>query len=236
MRRGGEAEVGPPGKGGDRPRRKEQQVLPGLEVDREALRPYAQPAAGDVGRDRADRRQHHHREADVARDVEERQREDVEGDVVAEQRIRLAERRRFQEAEDRQPLAGGDDAEEEREQRRGGDGHEPEVARIEHDRLQIASSGEHDVGLGEPPHGHAQVAEQEEERRQEHRGADQALGRQRLQEHALVAGLAEPEPLRVELGERRERHDEQQRDQCVRESDGHRVASSSEGCRPHTTA
>ena len=69
------------------------------------------------------------------------------------------------------------------------------MARLEHDRLQVAAPGEEHVGAGEPAQGDPQVAEQEEERGHEHRGADQALGGQRLQEHALVARLAEPEPL-----------------------------------------
>ena len=200
-------------------------MLPRLQVDGEAFRSHRKPAAGDVGGDGADRRQNHQREAGVARDVEEWQREDVEGDVVAEERIHLPERGRLEEPEDREPLAGGDDAEEERQHGGEDDRHEPEVARIEHDLLQVARAREHDVGLGEAAQGPAQVAEQEEERRHEHGHADQSLDRQRLQEHAPVAGLAEPEPLRVELGERRERHDEDQRDERIQISEGHRVAS-----------
>ena len=135
-----------------------------------AVRQESDLAGNHVGGDRADQGQRDDREQPEAHEVEERQREDVERGVSADQRICLTERRCLQVLQHEQPLAGGHPADEERGQARSGQSQPGEMPALEHERLQVPAAREHHVGAPGALDGQAQVAEQAEERHEERGG------------------------------------------------------------------
>ena len=95
---------------------------------------------------------------------------------------------------------------------------------LKHDRLQVAAAGEDDERSPRPPHGEAEVAEEERERGEERGDPDEAARRQTLEEDPLVAHLAEPEPFGVQLRHRWQHHEERQEYERERQSGTHRTS------------
>ena len=214
-------EIRGPGEQEEDGRAEQQQVPAGLLADPNAVRLERDLARDHVGGGRAHERQRDDREEPETDEIEKRQREDVERGVVSDQRIGVAERRRLQILQDQQPLARGHPGDEERGQARGGHGQPGEMPPFEHDRLQVPAAGEQDVGALYALDGPAQVAEQPEESDGERGGPEQPPRRQALEEDALVVHLAEPEPFGVEIGQRRQRDEQDQRRECDCESRRH---------------
>jgi hypothetical protein len=167
----------------------------------------------DVGRYRHRR---HHEDDEVGHALEhfeQRQREDVEADVAAENRVRLTERRLVQKIEPRFPAAAGVDRREQRDQPDDADRERADAAWVHHDRLRPLRRGDHERPRTQRPKRQQQVAEQQPEDDETRDDGDERLGRQGPDEHAFVPQLLEPEPIGVELGRRRDAGDEEHQHQ-----------------------
>ena len=78
----------------------------------------------------------------VPREIEKRQREDVEGRVTTKDRIDLSEWRGVQKLQRDQPLAGGNPRHDDRNDSRDPSGQETQVALFQDDRLDVTSARE----------------------------------------------------------------------------------------------
>ena len=181
----------------------------------------AQLVRDDVEGGRPEQREHHHREGEIADEVDEGEGEYVEADVAAEQRIRLVERHRVLELQPREPLVRGERAEEQRHEGRDPHAQPLQLPRGQHHRLDVAVPREQRVGLGEAPEGEAEVQGQPRERQQEHHRAQRHLGAEGVHEDAGVLDLVEPEPLGEEVQRRRHDHERRQENQQKNESRRH---------------
>ena len=149
----------------------------------------------------ADDRQRHD-EGDLQQpldDRQERQPEDVEARVPAEDRVAAAERRRVPVEQSRFPARRGVRGEGERAEPRHGVHHAPEARRLGLDRKRPLGRRDGELLA---PHGAqdpARVDVEEPEYERKHRAGDRALGAQGSQEYLPIPGLPEPQPVGVEL-------------------------------------
>ena len=197
----------------------------GLPADPNAFRIERDLPRDRVRRPRAEQGEGRHRDQSETDEIEERQREDVERGVASDQRIGLAERRRLQVLEQQQPLTRGHAADEERAEGGNDQGQQAQVPAFEHDGLQVAAPGEEHVRTRGALYGQPQVPPHDEERDEERGGAEEPPGGEALEEDALVLHFTEPEPFNVEVGQRRQRDEEDQRRQRDRESRRHEWVS-----------
>ena len=190
------------------------QVLPGFRPHLDARGRQRELAGDDVGGRRADERQGHDGQTQVTREIEKRQREDVEGRVTTKDRIDLTERRRVQEGQRDQPLAGRDATNQQRRQD-GDPARQPhEVTRLEEDRWDVAAARKDHARANRPAYREPQICEQHPERDQKDAETKHTFRYETRQKHRLVTRLAKPQPVGVELRERRQHyHQQQQRDQ-----------------------
>ena len=158
-------------------------------------------AGDDVGCRRADERQGDDSQTQIPREIEKRQREDVEGRVTTKDRIDLSEGRGVQKLQRDQPLAGGNPRHDDRNDSRDPSGQETQVPPFQDDRLDVTPAREDRIRSVGPSDCQPEVGEQHGERSDKCQEAEETLGRQALDEHRLVADLAKPQPLGKELSE-----------------------------------
>ena len=168
-----------------------------------------------VRRDRHRRHQEDDEVQDPLDHLQQRQREHVEADVVSEDRVGLAERRRVQEVQPRFPLAAGIVRDEQRDDADGPQRQRTDARRVHHDRLRAVLRVDDERPGAQGAQGEHEVPGQQREDHDAGDGADQGLRAQRSQEDRLVAELLEPQPVGVERrgrGHAREEEEQPQQD------------------------
>ena len=152
-----------------------------------------------VDRGHQDERPGHQRGGPPVEQPPERQHEEVEAEVAAEERVRLAERGRVDVLQHRGPGAGGAGPREERDHRDDRQEQAPD------ERLQDRASGQPELVLELPEHvrrggarGHRQVGEEEDEDDGAEPEEEPAAERQARGEDRGEADLLEPEPVGVQ--------------------------------------
>ena len=227
--RGGEnsrdVQVRAPGKQEEEARDDQPQMASRVVADyRPARGVDAELVRDDVDGRRPQQREHHHGQREVPDEVDEGQREDVEADVAAEERVRLVERDRVAELQPREPLVRGEDAEEQRHHGRDAGAQPQQLLRGQHHRLNLAVAGEQGVGLPEAAEGEAEIERQPGEREQEHDRAQRQPGAQGTREDVGVLDLVEPQPLGEQV--QRGRHDHERRQENQQKNESRRHGSS----------
>ncbi len=193
----------------ERVARRDADIGPG-----ERLRGDANDAADDVQRDDADGDEDDRREQPPPHELEDRQGEEVEADVAAEDRIGRAERHAVQPAEERIPFVAAGEAEEERRDEQD----RPEAQREGEGAGALADVGVHDETGHLRPEREVQVREGNEVERDEEDDERPEPGGVPAEEHGVEPEAAEPEQVGEESDERREdERDEEERDEDDRE-------------------
>ena len=156
-------------------------------------------AAGEhVVEQAAEQRHERHDERLAADRLINRELEDVEPDLTAEERIPMAERRGVEDAQPHQPVGGTRERDDEREQQRHRHRHAGKLTTLERNLAAVGARPEHDVRtLERPAASVAKIEVQEEEHGCERRAKHHGLRVQRPDKDALVSEFAKPEPVRV---------------------------------------
>ncbi len=178
-----------------------------------ARRTDAHPPRRGVDDRRADERGDQRQEHQRPRDLQDRQREQIERDVVAEDRIRLIERRRVTVEQPLLPVRAGVGAQREAAER-GDDEHErSQLAGLDDEHARAFGRGHDDLAARHGAEGDQEVGENQAGREDEDDGGEAGLRRDRAREDVLIAQLAEPEPVGVELDQRGQAHEDEGQDQ-----------------------
>ena len=184
--------------------------------DHAAQRIEREVAGGDVRAGDADDGEDHGRQGDAVHELEQRQPEQVERDVAAEHRVGLAERRGVDRVEPRRPGRGRVEADEDGGDEGGGVDDRAQAAGVDGDDPRTFWRRDGELAPPEQPERQPQVQPEDDEDDRADRDAGRRLRRERLEEDLLVAELLEPEPVGVELGERR---DASENEECRQEQD-----------------
>jgi len=205
---------GPPGQEQEQDGAEQRQVAPRAGGEGERAGEAARDAAGQqvhaAGRQAGDDDE---RLQQAPQELLDRQREDVEADLVPEEGVRLAEGHAVAPREPRLPLAGREQGDEDREERGGAERQPVELPATGDGQLDPLARREHRAHVAQAADGLPQVQPQPAHR--EHEGRDEE-GDPRAQdrdEHLLVADLVEPEPVGVQMQQRGPAQHEQQAEQ-----------------------
>ena len=161
-------------------------------------------AGGDMRPGDADDGENHGRQGDAVHQFEQWQPEQVERDIAAEHRIGLAERSGVDGVEPRRPGRGRKEADEHRGDEGGGVDNRAQAAGVDRDDSRTFRRRDGELAPPEQPERQPEVQPEDGEHDRADRYAGRRLRRERLEEDLLVAELLEPEPVGVELSERRD--------------------------------
>ncbi len=194
-------------------RGEEREVQPRLSHDRDAssLR-EVQRARQHVGRGRANERHDDDGDADLLHQIEQRQAEHIEADVVPQDRIVDAERHGVPELEPAHPLAAAGQGDHQGDDQGADTDDLAYLLAPNHRRLHGTRSAraDEDVRARDRRHRDPQVAVEHREREAQDEGEERRLGPQARHIDLAIPDGAEPQPLdeeRDEIGQDDERDD-----------------------------
>jgi hypothetical protein len=177
-----------------------------------------------VGGERAGRRHEDRHERHRPQQLEQRQREHVEADVVTEDRIDAAEAGGVEIRQPRIPLPAGIQTDEQPEHARRDHHQRPEARRIHRDRPRPFRGDDGELPRPQRAEGDGEIAREHREHHQAGGHGHRGPGGQRADEHLLVTQFPEPQPVGVELGEGRKAEQDQDGDEEEREAPEHAAA------------
>ncbi len=201
-------------------RSSEQRQMPpgGAARDHASQRIEREVARGDVRPGDAADREDHGRQRDPVPELEHRQPEQVEGDVAAEHRVGPAERCRVKRIEPRGPRRGRVQPDQDGGDEGGGVDDRAQPAGVDRDDARALGRGDRELAPPEEAERESQVEPENDEDDDADRGAGRRLSGKRLEEDPLVADLLVPEPVGVELSERRNAREDDERDKDQEEA------------------
>ena len=188
-----------------------------------AVRAQAQEAGAEVDQPGTDGGEREEEDRQRVQPAPERQLEHVEADVVAQHRIGLAERRGVPVDEPRLPLRRGNRRHQHRAGRRGQRHDRAQAGRIDDDGARPLRRHHDDLAPRQHAERQPQVERQDAEGDDERGQPQRRLRGQAARVDPLIADLAEPQPVGVELHARRQQEEHRDEQDEQRETAGSHV-------------